>query len=132
MLLLYEKSLRLNLNVDANDGIGTATNLMSNDTEQLFLSNLFTHYIWLSPTFVLFVFIWMCRELGFAAAVGFGLLLLSIPLNGFIGKAVGESKRKMMAETDTRTNVISQILNAIQVVKVRRTLHPCSCRALCS
>ena len=58
-LLLYEKSLRLNLNVDANDGIGTATNLMSNDTEQLFLSNLFTHYIWLSPMFVLIVFIWI-------------------------------------------------------------------------
>lgn len=116
-LLLYEKSLRLNLNVDANDGIGTATNLMSNDTEQLFLSNLFTHYIWLSPMFVLIVFIWMCYELGFAAAVGFGLLVLSIPLNGAIGKAVGSTKRKMMKETDERTNVVAQILNGIQVVK---------------
>jgi hypothetical protein len=144
MTLLYEKSLKLNCNIDANEGVGTATNLMSNDTEQLFLANLFTHYTWLSPTFVLIIFSWMCVELvsgqtqhhatirfmalinatdvfcwqGWAAVVGFGLLLVSIPLNGWIGKKVGVSKRDMVGETDDRTNFVSQILNGIHVVKM--------------
>ena len=84
---------------------GAVTNLMSNDAERLFEATsslvvnqtcshtlsyalqvgLYMHYIWASPLFVLTVLLLAYTELGVAALVGFGLLLLSIPLQAVLG-----------------------------------------------
>lgn len=115
MWLIFDKSLKLHLVVD--EKLGTATNVMSNDSEAVFQGIMFSHYTWLSPLFVLVIFAWMCAKLGVAAVVGFGLLLLSIPLNGLLGKMAAARKRGMMKAADGRTEMTSQICTGIQAVK---------------
>lgn len=83
--------------------MGAATNLMSNDCERVFEASLYLHYMWASPLYVVLVLVLVTLELGPAALVGFGLLVIVIPLQAAMGKKVGSSKREMMPATDERT-----------------------------
>eukprot|EP00040_Diaphanoeca_grandis_P032579 m.197814 g.197814 ORF g.197814 m.197814 type:complete len:1463 (-) comp32668_c0_seq4:261-4649(-) len=115
MGLIYRKILRIAESENAS--LGEATNLMSNDCERIFEGQRYLHYMWASPMFVCTVVGLATAEIGPAALVGFGMLLVLIPIQIFMGKAVGVSKRKMMPETDERTELTSQVLSGIQVVK---------------
>ena len=141
MSLLFHKSMRLSLSqgveaaaavsaprtIDGGGGggksqqlgsIGSVTNLMSNDTENLFQSQLFLHYLWLSPAFIVTLIALMWREIGPAALVGFLLLLCSVPLQARLGKLVGRTKRAMMKLTDERTELTTQLLKGMEVIKL--------------
>ena len=113
---LISKALRLHVSTQ-HSGIGSTTNLVSNDTEQIMQAINFLHYLWLSITFVLVVVIMMVNTVGKAALIGFGCLLLLLPLNGFVASSIGKRKTLMLRETDARTNVISQMLEGMEVIK---------------
>ena len=98
--------------------IGEATNLMSNDCERIYEAQLFLHYMWASPSYVVIMLTMATLSIGPAALVGFGLLIAVIPLQIMLGRKVGTAKRKMLPETDARTELFAQILSGIQVVKV--------------
>ena len=98
--------------------IGAATNLMSNDCERIYEAQLFLHYMWASPSYVVIMLTMATLSIGPAALVGFGLLIAVIPLQIMLGRKVGTAKRKMLPETDARTELFAQILSGIQVVKV--------------
>jgi ABC-type bacteriocin/lantibiotic exporter with double-glycine peptidase domain len=78
------------------------------------------HYMWASPLFVVAVIVIAYLQLGPAALIGFGLLFLLIPMQIYFGKRVGRRKRTMMPKTDRRTELFSQVLNGIEVVKLYR------------
>ena len=59
----------------------------------------------------------MFITIGKAALFGFGCLLLLLPLNGAVASCIGSRKTTMLKETDKRTNLISQILEGIEVIK---------------
>eukprot|EP00038_Savillea_parva_P006061 m.161407 g.161407 ORF g.161407 m.161407 type:complete len:1586 (+) comp12073_c0_seq1:309-5066(+) len=116
MTLLHRKVLAVAL----AEGVSTgeATNLMSNDAERVLEASLWLHYMWASPLFVLVIIALAYTELGPAALVGFGLLFLLIPTQIYFGKRVGARKRVAMPKTDKRTELFSQVLNGIEVVKL--------------
>ena len=97
--------------------VGSTTNLMSNDAERVFEASMFLHYLWASPTYVVVIVVLVTARIGFAALIGFGLLILMIPFQAVLGKMVGETKRKMMPAGDARTELMSQLLRGIQVIK---------------
>ena len=132
MALLYRKSLRLSLcssNSSSTDlGVGAVTNLMSNDAERVFEMQLFLHYLWASPTFVVTLMAMMWHEIGVAALIGFVLLLLTVPLQAKMGKIVGRSKRRMMALTDERTGLLAQLLKGMEIIKLNAWERPLAAR----
>lgn len=122
---------------------------MSNDTERLFEAHLFSHYLYASPMFVLAMLILLALEIGPAAVIGFGLLLLVLPLQvssnarvtsafplppskrlystslpfasqAHLGRVVGHAKHRMLAATDERTEHMSEAIKGVQVMKVGR------------
>eukprot|EP00041_Stephanoeca_diplocostata_P026627 m.720956 g.720956 ORF g.720956 m.720956 type:complete len:1460 (+) comp23010_c0_seq3:362-4741(+) len=122
MTLIYRKTLRLSLSNAM--GTGETTNLISNDCEKVYDAHLFLHYLWASPLFVLAVILMAALRLGVAALIGFGMLLLVIPLQAHYGKQVGVAKRRMLPKTDARTNLFAQVLTGIQVVKLYNWEEP--------
>lgn len=74
--------------------------------------------LWLSPLFVITVVGVMVWEIGWSACLGFGLLLLLIPLNGYLGRLLGAAKHRMMKVTDARSELTAQVLEGIAVVKM--------------
>eukprot|EP00039_Didymoeca_costata_P003406 m.67460 g.67460 ORF g.67460 m.67460 type:complete len:1335 (+) comp11890_c0_seq2:239-4243(+) len=116
MSLIMRKALKLSL--DTKCGIGELTNLVSNDCEKIYEAHPFLHYLIASPLFVAVVIGMAYYKLGVSAIIGFGLLLLLIPFQAYLGRKVGSIKRSMLPKTSARTELFSQILQGIQVVKL--------------
>ena len=115
--ILFDKALRLHVS-SQNADIGAWTNLVANDTDAIFQCIKFLHYPLLSTTFVCIVLGMMIRTVGVVPAVcGFGILLLVLPLNGFASTRIGSYKRKMISRTDERTDLVSQVLEGMEVIK---------------
>ena len=62
--------------------MGQAVNLMSNDVNRFDHSANFFVYLWFGPLETLIISYLMWREIGFAAVVGVGAIMLVIPLQG--------------------------------------------------
>ena len=90
---------------------------MANDCERIFEASLYLHYMWASPLYVVVVVGLVTARVGWAALVGFGLLMVVIPIQARLGKTVGAAKRSMMPATDARTDLVAQILAGIEVIK---------------
>ena len=112
--LIYEKALRLSLGAGS---VGSTVNLMSNDAERVFEASMFLHYLWACPAYVVVIVTLVSARIGPAALVGFGLLILVIPFQAVLGRWVGHTKRRMMPAGDRRTELMSQLLGGIHVIK---------------
>jgi hypothetical protein len=53
----------------------------------------------------------MINEVGVAAVAGLGLMLTMLPVQSELARRTGIAKRKMLAFTDERVKLISEILN---------------------
>ena len=62
--------------------MGQAVNLMSNDVNRFDQSANFFVYLWFGPLETLIISYLMWREIGFAAFIGVGAIMLVIPLQG--------------------------------------------------
>jgi 2-keto-3-deoxy-galactonokinase len=59
---------------------GLQTLSTGNDCERIFEASLYLHYMWASPLYVVIVVGLVTAEIGWAALVGFGLLVVVIPI----------------------------------------------------
>ena len=111
------KSLRLAV-AQESFGDGDATNIMSNDVEKLCDSTLWLHYLWIAPTGIALIIGYMCFQLGVAAVLGSLLVMAMVPMQAAMSRRLAFAKREMVSHTDRRTDLVSQMLKGIEVVKV--------------
>ena len=57
------------------------------------------------------------QQVGLAALVGLGFVLLLIPVQNFMADEIGSIRRRMVKLTDERVKLINEFLQAIRVVK---------------
>jgi ABC transporter transmembrane region. len=76
------QTLRLSMTALRETTVGQAVNLMSNDVNRFDASANFLVYLWFGPLETLVISYLMWREIGFAAFVGVGAIMLVIPLQG--------------------------------------------------
>ncbi|WAR27474.1 MRP4-like protein [Mya arenaria] len=111
--LLYRKSLRL-----SNDGLaGTTTgqivNLMSNDVNRFDQAVIFLHFLWVGPLEAIAVLAILWRQLGPSTLAGFAVLLLLVPVQGYMGKL-----QKTAKYTDERVRLMNEIIAGMRVIKM--------------
>lgn len=82
--LVYHKALRLDARARQAFSTGQIVNLMSTDSSRLDMATTYIHYIWSGPFQVIVIVILLFRLLSWASLVGFGFLLLFIPLQSHI------------------------------------------------
>ena len=119
MMAVYEKALRLTSASRMQNTIGQTTNLMSIDSEKLFLSAQFLHFVWHGPIANIIVMLLIIQDVG----VGPGLLGLAsqlalLPLQNYLAGSIGRVRRTMVNHTDERVKLMNEILQAIRVIKV--------------
>ncbi|CCG83581.1 Abc transporter [Taphrina deformans PYCC 5710] len=117
--LIYLKVMVMKAN-DGNEetSTGRISNLMSTDIETITtVRELFLLIVQLPVcTFVSLVLLY--RLMGHAALLGFGGLLLTIPIPGFLANSMALYQRAASLATDLRLSVISENLNAIRITKL--------------
>ncbi|VEN64596.1 unnamed protein product [Callosobruchus maculatus] len=81
---VYKKSLRISPNARKDRTAGEIVNLMSVDTQRFAMMSFFIHLLWSAPLQICLSMYFLWQELGPSVLSGLALMVLLIPLNGYI------------------------------------------------
>ncbi|CAB3379679.1 Hypothetical predicted protein [Cloeon dipterum] len=116
--LMYRKCLRLSHQAMGQTTAGQVVNLLSNDVNRFDLMPIFAHYLWIGPLETAVCSYLMWSEMGWSALVGVSTLLLTIPLQGWLGKKTSTLRLRTAVKTDERVRLMNEIISGIQVIKM--------------
>ncbi|GFN98114.1 cystic fibrosis transmembrane conductance regulator [Plakobranchus ocellatus] len=116
--LMYKKCLRLSNKALNESSVGQIVNLMSNDVNRFDQAVIFLHFLWVGPLQALAVLIILWYELGPSVLAGFLVLVLLIPVQGFMGKLFSKLRQKTAVHTDERVKVMNEIISGMRVIKM--------------
>lgn len=115
---IYRKALTLSNTARKITTTGEIVNLMSVDAQRFVDLLPFLNLIWSSPLQILLTIYFLWMELGASVLAGLAVMILMIPLNGFISSYQRKLQTKQMKKKDERIKVINEILNGIRVIKL--------------
>lgn len=118
-MAIYEHSLRLTSKSRLNCSVGQITNFVVIDVEKLFLCVQYLHYLWLAPVVCLLIMLLIIPYVGPESAFScVGWLLVLFPIQNKMAEYIGNIRKTMIKDTDSRVNFMNEILQAIRVIKL--------------
>ncbi|RUP45403.1 glycosyl hydrolases family 2, TIM barrel domain-containing protein, partial [Jimgerdemannia flammicorona] len=134
---IYAKSLRRKdmtgvvANEDNKDGasasspsaaagadLGKITNLMAVDTDRLAEISSYIHVFYQCPLEIAIGVAFLYSILGESSLFGLLVMVVTLPLNHWVGTKYGAVQEKLMAARDRRVNMMSELLQGIRMVKL--------------
>ncbi|OTF77184.1 hypothetical protein BLA29_002535 [Euroglyphus maynei] len=115
---IYRKALTLSNASRKHTTTGEIVNLMSVDAQRFVDILPFLNLIWSSPLQIALTVYFLWMELGPSVLAGLGVMVLMIPINGFISSYQRRLQMKQMKKKDERVKVINELLNGIRVIKL--------------
>ncbi|CAD1479365.1 unnamed protein product, partial [Heterotrigona itama] len=116
--LIYRKVLRLSRTALGETTVGQAVNLLSNDVNRFDIALVQIHYLWIGPLETCIIAYLMYNEVDLSAFFGIVVLLLFIPLQGYLGKKSSQFRLKTALRTDERVRLTNEIITGIQAIKM--------------
>ncbi|CAK9828719.1 Probable multidrug resistance-associated protein lethal(2)03659 [Anthophora retusa] len=116
--LIYRKALKLSRTALGETTIGQAVNLLSNDVNRFDVAIIHLHYLWIGPLETLIITYFMYNEVQISALFGVAILLMFIPLQGYLGKKSSIFRLKTAIRTDERVRLTNEIITGIQAIKM--------------
>ncbi|KAL4446696.1 hypothetical protein ABPG77_007940 [Micractinium sp. CCAP 211/92] len=116
---LYRKSLRISSAARAEHGAGKIVNLQSNDAAKLWSIPQYLHMIWSGPFQILVVMALLVRIIHLVPALaGLGATLALIPLSTLVGRAMAAVRKELVAYTDARVKLCTEVITGIKAIKL--------------
>ena len=107
------------LNIDSSTPVGQLTNLMSIDSEKVFLCAQFFHYVWYGPLSCICVFLLLIQIINYDASFSaFAWILLLVWSQSIVAKLIGITRNKMLKHTDERVKLVNESLQGIRMIKL--------------
>ncbi|XP_057653043.1 ATP-binding cassette sub-family C member 4-like [Diorhabda carinulata] len=117
--LIYRKITRLNQTSLGETTAGQLVNLLSNDVSRFDYAFLFLHTFWMMPFQTAIVTYLMWQQVGISALAGLTVMVIvSLPLQGFVAQFVGKLRYDVSKKTDNRVKLMGEIISGIQVIKM--------------
>ncbi|XP_005190478.1 probable multidrug resistance-associated protein lethal(2)03659 [Musca domestica] len=116
--MIYRKALRLSKSAMVNTTSGQMVNLISNDVGRLDTSVLHMHFIWIGPLEIFLVTYFIYQEIGASSLIGVAVMLLFVPIQGYMGKKTSVLRLRTALCTDERVRLMNEIISGIQVIKM--------------
>jgi len=117
--MLYAKSLRISAAAKSEMGTGAVVNLQSNDGAKLWSLPQYLHMLWSGPVQILAVMALLVRIIHFIPAmVGLAVTVALIPLSALVAKALARIRKKVVALTDARVKLCSEVITGIKAIKL--------------
>ncbi|GFQ80003.1 multidrug resistance-associated protein 1 [Trichonephila clavata] len=116
--VVYKKALVLSNSARKNFTVGEVVNLMSVDTQRMMDYVQMVNLLWSAPLQIIIAIYLLWQQLGIATLGGLFVMILMIPINGFITYFIRSSQVLLMKDKDRRTKLMNEILNGIKVLKL--------------
>uniref|UniRef100_A0A663DTZ5 ATP binding cassette subfamily C member 2 n=1 Tax=Aquila chrysaetos chrysaetos TaxID=223781 RepID=A0A663DTZ5_AQUCH len=98
--------------------VGETVNLMSADAQRFMDTANFVHQLWSSPLQIILAIVFLWGELGPSVLAGIAVMVLLIPINGFLVAKAKTIQVRNMKNKDERMKIMSEILNGIKILKL--------------
>jgi ATP-binding cassette subfamily C (CFTR/MRP) protein 1 len=121
---IYDKSLKVSQAAQSTITVGKTVNLLAVDGQRLYFFTTFAHFLVQSP-FTIFLCLGLMVEIvGVSAVAGVLVCTLNVPLQLYVGSALGQLREKSMKASDERVKLTNEILQGIRFVKLSASEDP--------
>ncbi|XP_076324180.1 multidrug resistance-associated protein 1-like isoform X3 [Tachypleus tridentatus] len=115
---IYKKSLQLSNDAKRQFTVGEIVNLMAVDTQRIMEFVIMMNLIWSAPLQI-GISLWLLwGHLGVSTLGGVIMIILLLPINGFISAKMKIVQQRLMKEKDKRIKMMNEILGGIKVIKL--------------
>jgi ATP-binding cassette subfamily C (CFTR/MRP) protein 1 len=115
---VYRKSLRLSNAARNESTTGEIVNLMAVDSQRFLEMTSFINLIWSAPLQIAISIFFLWQELGISVLGGLAIMIIMIPINGYLTSISKKLQIKQMKFKDERVKAMNEILNGIKVLKL--------------
>ncbi|XP_045474208.1 multidrug resistance-associated protein 1 isoform X6 [Harmonia axyridis] len=115
---IYRKSLRISTAARKESTVGEIVNLMSVDAQKFVEMTAYLNMIWSAPLQIILSLYFLWKILGPSVLAGLAVMIILIPVNGFIANKVKVLQIKQMKNKDERVKLMNEVLNGIKVLKL--------------
>ncbi|RPD55459.1 P-loop containing nucleoside triphosphate hydrolase protein [Lentinus tigrinus ALCF2SS1-7] len=99
--------------------VGRINNLVSSDLSSLDKWSMhFVYSLVESPFQIVLCMIFLYQIMGWSTFVGVAIMLLSLPVPGFITARLQGTQREKMERTDSRVQTVTEMMNVIRMIKL--------------
>lgn len=115
---IYRKALRISSAAKRNTTVGEIVNLMAVDAHRFFEMIPYLHIAWSGPIVMSLAIFLLWQRLGAAVFSGLAVMILMIPLSGFIAMKLRALQTQQMKVKDERVKSMNEILSGMRVLKL--------------
>lgn len=116
--MIYSKSLKLSNEGRSSKTSGDIVNHMAVDQQRLSDLAQFGAQLWSAPFQIILCMISLFNLVGVSMFAGITVMILMIPLNGMIAQMMKRLQITQMANKDSRSRLMTEILNNIKSIKL--------------
>jgi len=115
---IYKKSLKLSNEGRAAKTTGDIVNYMSVDAQRLQDLTQFGQQLWSAPFQIIICMVSLYQLVGWSMLAGVGVMVVMIPLNGWISRVMRSLQKKQMKNKDARSRLINEIIQNMKSIKL--------------
>ena len=115
---IYSKATRLSNEGRAAKSTGDIVNYMAVDTQRLQDLAQYGQMLWSAPFQIILCMLSLYQLLGWSMLAGVGAMVAMVPVNGIIARLMKKLQKEQMANKDSRTRLMTEILNNMKSIKL--------------
>ncbi|XP_047916408.1 ATP-binding cassette sub-family C member 2 [Anser cygnoides] len=115
---IYKKALTMSSATRKESTVGETVNLMSADAQRFMDMANFVHQLWSSPLQIIVSIVFLWGELGPSVLAGIAVMVLLVPINGFLVAKAKTIQVRNMKNKDERMKIMTEVLNGIKILKL--------------
>ncbi|XP_018335867.1 multidrug resistance-associated protein 1 isoform X1 [Agrilus planipennis] len=115
---IYRKALRMSNTSKKETTVGEIVNLMSVDAQKFIDLTAYLNMLWSAPLQIVLALYFLWDILGPSVLAGLAVMVVLIPVNGFIANKAKVLQIKQMKNKDERVKLMNEVLSGIKVLKL--------------
>ncbi|KAK9779422.1 putative Metal resistance protein YCF1 [Seiridium cardinale] len=115
---IYKKALKLSNEGRATKTTGDIVNYMAVDAQRLQDLTQFAQQVWSAPFQIIICMVSLYQLVGWSMLAGIGVMIVMIPINGFIARFMKRLQKQQMKNKDSRSRLISEIITNMKSIKL--------------